>query len=108
MGRLKIDIAEFYSGLMILNSQEELLRQIHAGEDSALELKSVRFKGDRVVGPSRDKLSNEIAAMANSNDGMIVLGVEDESHEITGIPRKYLNIVDRYIYEICNDSRSSH
>lgn len=104
MGRLKIDIAEFYSGLMILNSQEELLRQIRAGEDSALELKSVRFKGDRVVGPSRDSLSNEIAAMANSNDGMIVLGVEDESHEITGIPRKYLNIVDRYVYEICNDS----
>jgi len=89
---------------MIINSQEELLAQIRSGEDSALELKSMRFKGDRIVGPSRDKLANEIAAMANSNDGMIVLGVEDESLEITGIPHKYLNIVERYIYEICNDS----
>ncbi len=88
----------------MFNRQEELLQQIQFGEDSVLELMSVRFRGNQIVGPSRDKLANEIAAMANSTAGIIVLGVEDKTREITGIPRKFLDTVDRYIFEICNDS----
>ncbi|MCY4002054.1 MAG: putative DNA binding domain-containing protein [Bacteroidetes bacterium] len=88
----------------MFNNQEELLQQIQLGENSLFELKSLKFRGNQVVGPSRDKLANEIAAMANSNNGVILLGVDDKTREITGIPPEYLETVDRYIHEICNDS----
>ncbi len=74
------------------------------GEDSSLELKAVEFKGDRIVGPSRDKLADEIASMANKRDCVIVLGVDDKTREIIGIPLMHMDATERYIYEICNDS----
>lgn len=101
---LKIDTAEFNSKPIMINIQEELLQQIQFGESSELELKSLRFKGNQVMSPSCDKLAIEISAMANSNDGIFLLGVDDKTRDIIGIPRKYLDVVDRYIYEICNDS----
>ena len=88
----------------MFNSPEELLRRIRLGENSSLGLKVVRFRGEKVIGPSRDELANEFAAMANTNDCVVVLGVDDETHEIIGIPRGRLEAVERYVYEICDDS----
>ncbi len=88
----------------MFDSQEELLRKIRLGEDTSLELKMVRFKGNRVIDPKRDDLANELAAIANTHDGVLILGVDDKTRDITGIPVEHLEVVERYVYEICNES----
>ncbi len=88
----------------MFNSQEELLQKIRLGEDTSLELKAVRFRGDRVSGPRRDELADELAAIANTHDGVIVLGVDNKTRDIIGIPIDHLDVVERFVYEICNES----
>ena len=83
---------------------DELLRQIALGEDSALELKAVKFRGSKVAGPHRDDMADELAAMANTLSGVFVLGVDDESREVLGIPKDKLDIVEEWLVSICNDS----
>lgn len=88
----------------MLDSRNELLEAIQLGETSFLELKEVRFSGRRVAGPSREDLADEIAAFANSRGGVLVLGVEDKSRDIIGIPHDRLDAVVDFVKEICNDS----
>jgi len=88
----------------MFDSQEELLQKVRLGEDTSLELKTVRFKGNRVTAPSRDELADEIAAIANTHAGVLVLGVDDKTREIEGIPVEKLEDVERQVFEICNDS----
>lgn len=88
----------------MFDSTLELLRQIRLGEDSTLELKTLRFQGDRVVGPKRDDLADEFAAIANSREGVVIFGVDDKSREVEGIPVERLDTVERYILEICEQS----
>ena len=87
----------------MFNSPEELLRKIHLGEDTSLELKTVRFRGGQVSGPGRNELADELAAIANTHDGVLVLGVDDKTRDIVGIPLDRLEDVERYVYEICTD-----
>jgi predicted HTH transcriptional regulator len=86
------------------DSPEELVRKIRLGEDTSLEYKAVQFRGDRIADPKRDDLADEIAAIANTADGVLVLGVDDKTREILGIPLEQLDYVERFVYEICNDS----
>jgi len=86
------------------DSPEELVRKIRLGEDTSLEYKAVTFRGGRVTEPKRDDLADEIAAMANTADGVLVLGVDNKTREVIGIPIERLESVERYVYEICNDS----
>ena len=88
----------------MFDSPKELLDRIRLGEDSALELKDIRFTGDRVHAPSRDALADEIAAFANGRGGVLVLGVEDQTREIVGISADKLDAVESFVREICNDS----
>jgi ATP-dependent DNA helicase RecG len=88
----------------VFDSPEELLRKIRLGEDTSLELKAVGFKGSRVVQPKRDDLADELAAMANTRDGVVVLGVDDKTRDVVGIPIERLDAVERYVYEICTDT----
>ncbi len=101
---MRIVIAALHPGKAMFNNPEELLRRIRLGEDSSLELKAVVFRGEQIAGPSRDKLADELASMANTNDCVVVLGVDDKNREIIGIPLERIEAVERYIYEICNDS----
>jgi len=87
----------------MLDTDRELLSKIRLGEDSVLELKEVFFKGDRIQGPDADALADELAAMANSNDGMVVLGVSDRSREVTGVPLEKLNLLEAWVRQIGND-----
>jgi predicted HTH transcriptional regulator len=82
----------------------DLLKHIALGEDSVLELKSVELKGSKVVGPHRDGMADELAAMANTASGVIVLGIDDTTREIRGIPLDKLDIVEGWLRSICNDS----
>jgi predicted HTH transcriptional regulator len=80
-----------------------LLKQIALGEDSVLELKDIEFTKNTVSGPHRNSMADEMAAMANSHGGIIVLGVNDKSHDITGLPDEKLDITETWIRNIAND-----
>lgn len=86
------------------DSTTELLRKIRLGEDSTLELKAVRFRGGHVDAPRRESLANELAAIANTVGGVLVLGVDDRSRDILGIPLTHLDVLEQFLYEICNQS----
>ena len=88
----------------MLASTTDLLAQIVAGEDSSLELKDVVFHGAKVRDPSRDQLADELAAFANAGGGVVVLGVDDTSKEILGIPIDKLDSLEQFVTEVCHDS----
>ena len=82
----------------------DLSRRIRLGEDSTLELKRVVLSGDRVTSPHRNEFADELAAFANSRGGTLVLGVDDATREVLGIPLEGLDAVEGWVREICNDS----
>lgn len=82
---------------------DELIRRIRLGEDPALELKRLEYKGNKIFGPHKNGMADELAAMANTGSGVFVLGVDDASQSIIGIPEDKLDSVETWIREICND-----
>ncbi|MBC7355962.1 MAG: putative DNA binding domain-containing protein [Desulfomicrobiaceae bacterium] len=82
----------------------ELLDKIRLGEDSFLELKEVKFAGGKVRGPAQEDLADELAAFANSAGGVLLLGVEDRSREVVGIPLERLDAVEALVRQACEDS----
>lgn len=49
-------------------------------------------------------MADELAAFANDRGGTLVLGVDDKSKELIGIPTEYLDAVEQWVHEICNDA----
>ncbi|MFZ4535581.1 ATP-binding protein [Propionivibrio sp.] len=88
----------------MLATRSELLEKIRLGEDSYLELKEVKFAGGKVRGPSQDALADELAAFANSVGGVLLLGVEDTSREVLGIPIEHLDAVELVVRQACEQS----
>ena len=88
----------------MFESRRELLDKIRLGEDSFLEYKEIRFAGERVSEPRRESLADELAAFANSRGGVLVLGVEDRTREILGIPLHRLDAVELFVRELLYDS----
>lgn len=89
--------------MTVFVSSSELVEKIKLGEDSLLELKAVTFGSDsaKVVGLVRADLADELAAMANWRGGVVVLGVDDKSREILGIPVDKLDAVEGLVREAC-------
>lgn len=87
----------------MFNNTADLLKQIAIGEDSVFELKTIEFKGNQVAGPHRNSMADELAAMANTATGVILLGVDDKSKSIIGIPMDKLDVVETWLRGICND-----
>ena len=81
----------------------DLDRRIRLGEDSTLELKRVSLTEDRIAGPSRNALADGLGAFANGRGGTLILGVDDRTHDVAGIPLDALDTVETWIREICND-----
>ncbi|MCK6503174.1 putative DNA binding domain-containing protein [Myxococcota bacterium] len=88
----------------MFDSAPELLDKIRLGEDNALELKAVTLAGKKVTGPARESLADELAAMANTADGVCLLGVDDKSRQVDGIPVDKLDLVETFVRELCHDS----
>ena len=82
---------------------DDLIRRIRLGEDSSLELKSVRFRQGRIEGPAKERVADELAAFANGRGGTLVLGVDDQTRQVEGIPIADLDALERWVSEICND-----
>ena len=87
----------------MFETTDELLKQIRLGEDSSLELKDMRYKGNQVNDPDRNSMADELAAMANTANGVFVLGVDDNSRTVVGIPEDKLGVVETWMRGICND-----
>lgn len=81
----------------------ELLYQIRLGEDSAYEFKEVIFEKNKIQSPHRDSMANEIAAFANTAGGILVLGVNDKTLEVTGIAQSQLDKTDLWLSNIVTD-----
>ena len=64
------------------------------------------FEGERIRGPRRDGLADEIAAFANGRGGTLVFGVDDQSRAVQGIPLDKLDSLEGFVRELCNDSIS--
>ena len=88
----------------MLESPAEVLARIQRGEDSFLELKEVVFAGDKLKGPDRKALADELAAFANSRGGHLVLGVRDATRDIVGIPSDRTQFVESLLAEIADQS----
>jgi predicted HTH transcriptional regulator len=81
-----------------------LLQRIRLGEDSTLELKRIRVANHgKHIEPHADGLSDELAALGNARGGWLVLGVDDRTREITGIPLEHLDRVEDWLTAICRD-----
>ena len=87
-----------------MTSYGDLARRIRLGEDSALELKQVSVAGSRVTAPRRNDVADELGAFANGRGGQLVLGVDDTTRRVTGIPLDALDVVETWVREICNDT----
>lgn len=88
----------------MFDSRQSLSEAIRLRETSRIALKEVRFSAHQVMAPTSDALADEIAAFANSRGGVLVLGVEDKSRDIIGIPQDRLDAVADFVKEVCNDS----
>ncbi len=88
----------------MFDDPKELLAKIRLGEDSRLELKTLRVAGKRVTAPHRDALADELAAFANGKGGVCVLGVDDATRSVVGIPVEQLDAAEEFVRAICNDS----
>ncbi len=88
----------------MLLTRSELIEKIRLGEDDFLELKEVRFAGTKIRQISQDDLADKIAAFANSRGGDLVLGVDDKTHEVSGIPIERLDEVEKLVRQACEDS----
>ena len=69
----------------------DLTEKIYLGEHSTIELKREL--------PHRDSLGDEIAAFANGNGGVILIGVDDDS-EIVGIHRQDLDRIEKTAVDV--------
>ena len=78
-------------------------REVRLGEDSELEFKEVRFKGNRVSSPKRDAVADELAAFANSPGGRLVFGVTDQRQAQPLNPDE-MDAVSDFVTELCSDS----
>src|SRR5947208_720548 len=88
----------------MLDNAKDLLTKIKLGEDSVLELKAVAFTGGRMIAPHRDSLADELAALANSKGGVYILGVDDKTRQIVGIPTEHLDTAEEVVRNVCNDA----
>ena len=86
-----------------MTQREDLLRRIRLGEDSTLELKRISLAGSRVTTPRRNDVSDELGAFANGRGGVLILGVDDKTRDVVGIPLDALDPVEAWVREICND-----
>jgi hypothetical protein len=78
--------------------------KLRLGEDSQTELKRLVWRGHgKVAEPHPDGLSDELAAMANAEGGMLVLGIDDRTREVLGIAAEDLDAAERWLVSICTD-----
>ena len=84
-------------------SDEEISRRLQLGEDSYWEFKEVVFAGNRLTGPRREDLADEIAAFANASGGVLLCGVTDNG-DVQEMSREQMDRLEHLIANICEDA----
>lgn len=82
----------------------ELIYQIRLGEDSAYEFKALTIHDSKVSKPHRDSVADELAAFANGNGGILLLGVNDKTREVQGIELAQLDTVELWLTNIASQA----
>ena len=82
---------------------DEIRSRLQLGEDSNWEFKAIEFTVNRPTGPSRSDWSDEIAAFANADGGMLLCGVTDEG-EVQGMSREQMVALDSLLVEVSTDT----
>ena len=77
-----------------------LLFHIRLGEDSSIGFKAVAFDDTKPKDPNKDQMAHEIAAFANGKGGRIVLGVDDKTRDVIGIPENHVDNTELWIVNI--------
>ena len=82
----------------------ELQQRIRLGEDSTLELKRLVWRGaGKVNEPHPSGLADELAALANAQGGLLVLGVDDATRDILGIDLAQIGAVEQWLVNLARD-----
>lgn len=82
----------------------DLQTRIALGEDSYLELKRLVWRGSgKLNEPHPDGLADELAALANTRGGQLVLGVDDKTREILGVPLHELDALEQWLSQLIRD-----
>jgi predicted HTH transcriptional regulator len=87
----------------MFDTPQEILDHLKLGEDSFIEFKEVKFRGEGVIDPNAESLAGEICAFANTAGGVMLVGIHD-SDLVQGIPAEKINLVENYISNICRNN----
>ena len=86
-----------------MDTQDQILRQCRAGEDSRAEFKEVRFGKQSVVSPNSHDMAGEMVAFANGVGGILFLGVSD-SGGVVGIPPERVGLIEKWLVNIASNN----
>ncbi len=87
----------------MFDSKQELLDKIQLGKDSVFELRVVQLISGKVNHPEPKELADELAALANTKDGTLLLGVDGSTRDIAGIPIDRMDTVLDFVEKVCSD-----
>ena len=87
----------------MFTTQAQALEEIRLGNGQT-DLKPVHFVDGQVGEPTESGLADEIAAFANAHGGLLFLGVDDVTREVTGVPLDRLDAVQAIVERACHDS----
>ena len=83
----------------MFDTPEQIRSQLRAGEDGRAEFEEIHF-GDRgVLSPDTEELAGELVAFANSEGGVVFLGVDD-SGAVHEIPPDRLDSVEQWLLNV--------
>lgn len=77
----------------MFDTNEAVMEQLLAGEDSFAEFEEVRFGEHGVVAPNAEEMAGEFVAFANAEGGAVFLGVGDHG-TVMGIPPERMRAVE--------------
>ncbi len=87
----------------MLDTTEEILARLRAGEDARVEFKELRFGDRSVTSPNTEEMAAEMVAFANADGGAVLLGVSDEGSAL-GIPADRAAAVEQWVINIATNN----
>ena len=74
------------------------------GADSGIGFIGFSHRNANLTDPTRDRLAKELAAMANAKGGWLILGINDKTRSVVGIPHDNLDALEELVRNVCQDS----
>ncbi|MCY4637615.1 MAG: putative DNA binding domain-containing protein [Acidobacteria bacterium] len=80
----------------MIDTRDQILNQLRAGEDRRAEFEDVRLGKRGVVAPNAEELPSELVAFANAEGRVVFLGVDDAG-AVRGIEVERMDMVESWI-----------